>query len=177
MKKSFRRLFNRVCCREQFAEFMRTYNQVVTAGYPTHEATVINSVGGIFTGEIVGFSDDHLYLMHGFGAVSYHNFYDVLSVDPINLDDDAGRMFKELHTAGIAKLAECDSTPAKFPRKEEWELVNNHKEERHKVQSRLDTLSRTKNSRCVFLVLSPYFDFYRDSYHYPHELTIYTKGM
>ena len=177
MKTILRRLYNRFFRREQFAAFKRIYNQVVIAGYPTHEATVLNNVGGVFTGEIVGFSDDHLYLMHTFGAVSYHNFYDVLSVDPTQIDDKAGEMFKELHTCGIGALAGDESKTVQFPRKERWEMIKGAKEERQRVQSRLNTLTRTKNSRCVYLVLSPYFDFYRDAYHYPHELTVYKKGM
>lgn len=169
------RLWRKLTRRKQYKEFKEIYEQLVTAGYPTHKATVLDNHRDDFTGDIVGYSDDYLFLRHHNASVSSHNFYDVVSVDPI-ASDEVGRVaFSELYLEAVRVFSNPDNV-VMFPGDYRWKNIDSVRTERTSVEARINVLSRTTNTRCVYLVLSPEFNFNRDSFYYPHELSRVHSG-
>lgn len=77
------RLYRRWVKRDQYPAYQTIYQSIVDNDSCTHTATVLDGQRNEFTGLILGYSDEYLFLRHSDYSVSYYNRYDVLSVDDL----------------------------------------------------------------------------------------------
>lgn len=152
MKKTSRRLFNRLFRRPKYREFKKIYEQVVESNAATHQAKVLDNDGNEFTGLIVGYSDKHLYLRHPDYAVSYHNFLDVLEVTRIRDEAENNRYLLSTRAAR-RRLSTEDFYFVRFPGNQSLMEIKNLTREVRGVNAAFDRHGGSAGSKMIDFIL------------------------
>lgn len=166
----WRSIFNR----EQYRAFRMLYEAIVNSNAATHEATVVNKLGEVFTALIVGYSDKHLYLRHTDRTVSYHEFYDVLSVDRIR-DDEEHTVYVRENRELRQRLNACSYYFVRFPDDPKYEQIRSLDDENRGVGRAFNFGSGlSSGSRLISLYLKVCWNRYH--VYLPEEIEIIAEG-